>query len=63
MDFQEEKEKVKTTSPLSRREREILNAVPQFGEEKEKSRVHNFREEKEKFSQISCVYRKDLDFD
>ena len=28
--LQEEKEKVKTTSPFSRREREILNAVPQF---------------------------------
>ena len=28
--LQEEKEKVKTISPFSRREREILNAVPQF---------------------------------
>ena len=52
--LQEEKEKVITISPFSRREREILNAVSQFWEEKEKSRVHTFREEKEKFSQISC---------
>ena len=31
--LQEEKEKVKTISPLSRRGREMLNAVPQFWEE------------------------------
>ena len=53
--LQEEKEKVKTISLFSRREREMLNAVPLFRKEKEKSRVHNFREEKEKFPQISCV--------
>ena len=28
--LQEEKEKVKTSSPFSRREREVFNAVPQF---------------------------------
>ena len=49
--LQEEKEKIITISPFSRREREILNAVPQFWEEKEKLRVHTFREEKEKSSQ------------
>ena len=52
--LQEEKGKVKTVSPFSRREREILNVVSQFWEEKEKPRVHIFREEKEKFSQTSC---------
>ena len=38
--LQEEKEKVKTISPFSRRE--ILNHVPLFREEKEKRRVQNF---------------------
>ena len=52
----EEKEKVKTISPFSRREREMLNPVPLFWEEKEKSRVHNFREEKEKFSFSDIKY-------
>ena len=52
--LQEEKEKIITISPFSRREREILNAVPQFWEEKEKLRVHTFREEKEKSSQTPC---------
>ena len=54
--LQEEKEKVKTISPFSRREREMLNPVPLFWEEKEKSRVHNFREEKEKFSFSDIKY-------
>ena len=52
----EEKEK------FSRRERETLNAVSQFWEEKEKSRVNIFREEKEKFSQTSCFKRRDFYF-
>ena len=54
--LREEKEKVKTISPFSRREREMLNPVPLFWEEKEKSRVHNFREEKEKFSFSDIKY-------
>ena len=54
--LREEKEKMKTISPFSRREREMLNPVPLFWEEKEKSRVHNFREEKEKFSFSDIKY-------
>ena len=60
--LQEEKEKIIIISPFSRREREILNAVPQSWEEKEKLRVHIFQEEKEKSSQTSCFKRMDLNF-
>ena len=34
----------------------MLNPVPLFGDEKEKSRAHNFREEKEKFSFSDIKY-------
>ena len=53
--LQEEKEKVKISS-FSRRERDILNAVPLLSEEKEKSRVLNFRDEKETFSFSDIKY-------
>ena len=55
--FREEKEKWIFYAQASRREREseMLNAVPLFWEEKKKSRVHNFQEEKENFSQTSYI--------
>ena len=39
---QEEKEKVKTISPFSRREREILITFLQFREEKENIEIFSF---------------------
>ena len=59
--FKKRKRKWKQFLCFSIREREIFNAVLQFWEAKEKSRVHNFWEETEKFSQTCSVLRSDLD--
>ena len=56
--FERRKRNMKTISPLSRREWEICKAVRQFREEKEKSRVWIFREEKENLFNNSLGFSK-----
>ena len=54
--LQEEKRESEKNISFFEKRREILNHVPLFREEKEKPRVHNFREEKEKFSFSDIKY-------
>ena len=54
--LQEEKRESENNISFFEKRREMLNHVPLFREEKEKPRVHNFREEKEKFSFSDIKY-------